>query len=300
MAKHGRGLICLALDPRALRRARPRPDGGQERVALPDGVHRVDRGPRGRDHRHLRARPRAHDPGGDRPAVDAAATSSSPATSSRSRRRPAACSSAPARPRRPSTWRAWPASTPAGVICEIMNDDGTMARVPDLERYCARARPEDGHGRRPDRVPPPPRQAGRARGRGPAAHRSSATSTSVGYRSLVDEQAPRGAWSRARSTARTTCSCACTPSASPATSSTRCAATAASSSSGAGADRGGGPGRAALPRPGGARHRPAEQAAGLQAPGAGPRHGGRQRRARACPPTCATTASARRSWSTSA
>ena len=28
--------------------------------------------------------------------------------------------------------------TPAGVICEIMNDDGTMARVPDLKGYCAR------------------------------------------------------------------------------------------------------------------------------------------------------------------
>jgi 3,4-dihydroxy 2-butanone 4-phosphate synthase/GTP cyclohydrolase II len=27
---------------------------------------------------------------------------------------------------------------PAGVICEIMNDDGTMARVPDLEPYCVR------------------------------------------------------------------------------------------------------------------------------------------------------------------
>jgi len=27
---------------------------------------------------------------------------------------------------------------PAGVICEIMNDDGTMARVPDLIPYCAR------------------------------------------------------------------------------------------------------------------------------------------------------------------
>jgi 3,4-dihydroxy 2-butanone 4-phosphate synthase/GTP cyclohydrolase II len=27
---------------------------------------------------------------------------------------------------------------PAGVICEVMNDDGTMARVPDLARYCAR------------------------------------------------------------------------------------------------------------------------------------------------------------------
>jgi 3,4-dihydroxy 2-butanone 4-phosphate synthase/GTP cyclohydrolase II len=27
---------------------------------------------------------------------------------------------------------------PAGVICEVMNDDGTMARIPDLEAYCAR------------------------------------------------------------------------------------------------------------------------------------------------------------------
>jgi len=27
---------------------------------------------------------------------------------------------------------------PAGVICEIMNEDGTMARVPDLVKYCAR------------------------------------------------------------------------------------------------------------------------------------------------------------------
>ncbi len=27
---------------------------------------------------------------------------------------------------------------PLGVICEIMNDDGTMARVPDLEKFCHR------------------------------------------------------------------------------------------------------------------------------------------------------------------
>jgi 3,4-dihydroxy 2-butanone 4-phosphate synthase / GTP cyclohydrolase II len=27
---------------------------------------------------------------------------------------------------------------PAGVLCEIMNDDGTMARVPDLKEFCAR------------------------------------------------------------------------------------------------------------------------------------------------------------------
>ncbi|HEV8153314.1 MAG TPA: bifunctional 3,4-dihydroxy-2-butanone-4-phosphate synthase/GTP cyclohydrolase II [Solirubrobacteraceae bacterium] len=29
---------------------------------------------------------------------------------------------------------------PAGVICEIMNDDGTMARIPDLVGYCGRHR----------------------------------------------------------------------------------------------------------------------------------------------------------------
>jgi 3,4-dihydroxy 2-butanone 4-phosphate synthase / GTP cyclohydrolase II len=29
---------------------------------------------------------------------------------------------------------------PAGVICEIMNDDGTMARVPDLIHFCKRHR----------------------------------------------------------------------------------------------------------------------------------------------------------------
>jgi 3,4-dihydroxy 2-butanone 4-phosphate synthase/GTP cyclohydrolase II len=28
--------------------------------------------------------------------------------------------------------------TPAGVICEIMNDDGTMARVGDLTKFCVR------------------------------------------------------------------------------------------------------------------------------------------------------------------
>ncbi|HZR92934.1 MAG TPA: bifunctional 3,4-dihydroxy-2-butanone-4-phosphate synthase/GTP cyclohydrolase II [Gaiellaceae bacterium] len=27
---------------------------------------------------------------------------------------------------------------PAGVVCEVMNDDGTMARVPDLARFCRR------------------------------------------------------------------------------------------------------------------------------------------------------------------
>ena len=57
---------------------------------------------------------------------------------------------------------------PAGVVCEIMNDDGTMARVPDLDRLLRAARAEDGHRRRSHRVPAPPGEARRARRLGAA------------------------------------------------------------------------------------------------------------------------------------
>ncbi len=51
---------------------------------------------------------------------------------------------------------------PAGVICEVMNEDGTMARVPDLIRVLRAARAEDDHRRRPDRLPATDREADRA------------------------------------------------------------------------------------------------------------------------------------------
>ena len=51
---------------------------------------------------------------------------------------------------------------PAGVICEIMNEDGTMARVARPRRLRRGARPEDDHRRRPDRLPAAHREAGRA------------------------------------------------------------------------------------------------------------------------------------------
>ena len=54
---------------------------------------------------------------------------------------------------------------PAGVICEIMNDDGTMARVAGPRRLLRAARAEDDHRRRPRRLPAPARQARRARRR---------------------------------------------------------------------------------------------------------------------------------------
>ena len=58
--------------------------------------------------------------------------------------------------------------TPAAVICEIMNDDGAMARLPDLMTFARAARAEDRHDRRPDPLPQPHREAGRAHRRAPA------------------------------------------------------------------------------------------------------------------------------------
>ena len=113
MATHGRGLICLSLTRRARRRARPAADGAattapatrppspsriEAREGVTTGISAADR---------ARTIAVAIDPD-----QDAATTSSRPATSSRSSPATAACWSAPATPRRRSTSRAWPASTP--------------------------------------------------------------------------------------------------------------------------------------------------------------------------------------------
>ena len=105
-------------------------------------VHRQRRLPPRHHHRHLRRRPRRHHPGARRPGhparrpgpprphLPAAATAR------------AACSSGPATPRPPSTWPAWPACYPAGVLCEIVNEDeDDMARAAR-----AGARSADEHG----------------------------------------------------------------------------------------------------------------------------------------------------------
>ena len=212
MAREGRGLICLALTPErcdelgldlmAAKNESPFETAFTVSVEAREGVTTGISA----------ARPRAHDRRWRSTRPPRRATSSSPATCSRSRPSRAACWSAPARPRPRSTSRGSPGLNPAGVICEIMNDDGTMARVADLERYCAPARAQDDHGRRPDRVPAPPRQARRARRRDAAADRL----RRVHRRRLPlarRRQAPRrDGQGRGRRRGRT-CSCACTPSA---------------------------------------------------------------------------------------
>ena len=111
MAREGRGLICLALTPErcdelGLDLMAAKNESAFEtaftvsieaREGVTTGISAADR-----------ARTIA---GGRSTRSPRRATSSSPATSSRSRPSPAACSSAPARPRRRSTSRGSPAST---------------------------------------------------------------------------------------------------------------------------------------------------------------------------------------------
>ena len=187
---------------------------------------------------------------------------------------------------------------PSGVICEVMNDDGTMARVPDLERYCA---PHDlkmitvadliAYRRRNDKLIERVVETRLPTGFGDF--------NVVGFRSLVDDKhhvamvkgevaGEDDVLVRVHSECLTgdvfhSLRCDCGQQLEDALLRIEQE----------------GRGRAALPAPGGPRHRPAEQAAGLQAAGGGPGHGRRQPASSACPPTCATTASAPRSSSTS-
>ena len=266
---------------------------------LRDRVHGLGRGARGRHDRHLGARPRAHDPGRDRPAQRARRTSSSPGHIFPLKAKAGGVLERTGQTEAAVDLARLAGLNPAGVICEIMNDDGTMARVPGPRALLRAARPEDDHGRRPDRVPAPHEKLVER-----VVEAQLPTEFGdfdvVGFRSLVDDKhhvaLVKGEVDGAASDVLVRVHSECLTG--DVFHSLRCDC-GQQLERRAGADRGGGPRRAALPRPGGPRHRPAEQAARLQAAGGGARHGRRQPRARACPPTCATTASARRSWSTS-
>ena len=97
---------------------------------------------------------------------------------------------------------------PAGVICEIMNDDGTMARVPELTRVREAAQAADDHDRRSDPVPDAHRGARPARA-------AAALPTEYGefrviaYESVIDRETHVALVKGTSATART-CWSACT------------------------------------------------------------------------------------------
>ena len=131
MARHGRGLICLALTKDRADTLGLAADGQQQPQPQRDGLHRLDRGQGGHLHRDQRRRPRAN---GRR----------------RDRRDPRTGRARLARPCLPAGRQAGrdlvraghteagvdisrlAGLNPSAVICEIMRDDGSMARLDDL------------------------------------------------------------------------------------------------------------------------------------------------------------------------
>ena len=137
MAKEGRGLICLALTDERCDELGLDLMAAKNESAFETAFTVSIEAPRRRDHRDLGGRPGAHDPGRDRPEP-----------SPRDLVQPGhvfplKAKSGGVLERVGQTEAAIDLARlagliPAGVICEIMNDDGTMARVPDLEPYCRR------------------------------------------------------------------------------------------------------------------------------------------------------------------
>ena len=138
MATHARGLICLCLTderceelglpPMAQRNEAPLGTAFTVSVEAREGVTTGISA----------ARPRAHDPGRDRSRVDARTTSSSPAMSFPLRARDGGVLVRAGQTEAAVDLARLAGLYSAGVVCEIMNEDGTMARVPDLVPYCER------------------------------------------------------------------------------------------------------------------------------------------------------------------
>src|SRR5438128_1598101 len=136
MATHGRGLICLAMTGERLDELNlapmvsdnTAPHGTAFTVSIDLIGHGVTTGISARDRaRTIRA------------AVDA---SSTPADFARPghifplRARPGGVLERRGQTEAAADLAGLAGLYPAGVICEIVNDDGTMARVPDLIRFC--------------------------------------------------------------------------------------------------------------------------------------------------------------------
>ena len=168
MATHARGLICLALTPQRCDELGLDLMAAKNESPLETAFTVTIEAARGGHHRHLRPGPRPHRPGRDRPARRARGPAPArprlPAQGARGRRarahRPHRGQRRPRPPRRPDPGR--------GDLRdhERRRHHGPRPGPGPLLRA---ARAEDGHGRRPDRLPAHHREAGRAHRRDPAA-----------------------------------------------------------------------------------------------------------------------------------
>jgi 3,4-dihydroxy 2-butanone 4-phosphate synthase/GTP cyclohydrolase II len=137
MATHGRGLICLSMTSDADRAAGPAADVDEQFLAPRDGLHDVHRGAGGCDDGHFRRRPGAHGAGGDR-RLQGRADIATPGHVFPLRARDGGVLVRAGHTEAAVDISRLAGLNPSGVICEIMNEDGSMARLPDLIAFAQR------------------------------------------------------------------------------------------------------------------------------------------------------------------
>ncbi len=135
MAKHGRGLICLALTKQRVDQLglelMSRNNGTRHETAFTTSIEAK----RGRHHRHFGRRPGSDRLGGDRRLEGARGHRAPPATSSRSSPSDGGVLIRAGHTEAAVDVARLAGLNPSGVICEIMREDGTMARMDDLVAF---------------------------------------------------------------------------------------------------------------------------------------------------------------------
>ena len=163
MAKYGRGLICVPMTGERL-------DELEIRMMVADNTApmgtaftvTVDARAR-RDHRDLRLRPRRHHPHPRRSHHAAATTSRAPGHIFPLRAMPGGVLRRAGHTEAAVDLARLAGCYPAGVICEVLDEDGGMARVPQLVDVAQTPRPQDHHDQGPHRVPRAQGEAGAPR-----------------------------------------------------------------------------------------------------------------------------------------
>ena len=135
MARYGRGLICLSMTPERLDELEI-PLMVSQNTSRFETAFCVPIDAKGRTtHRHLGRRSRRDGAGGDRSGDAAVGSGAARPHVPAARARRAACMVRAGQTEAAVDLARIAGLYPAGVICEIMNEDGTMARVPQLTKF---------------------------------------------------------------------------------------------------------------------------------------------------------------------
>ena len=138
MVREGRGLVCLPLTQAHCRQLGLEADGRSQHLAAPHELHRLDRSGGRRHDRHLGVRPRAHDPHGRERPTPRPDDIVQPGHIFPLAAQPGGVLARAGHTEAAVDLAALAGLAPAGVLVEILSDDGTMARRPELEAFAAK------------------------------------------------------------------------------------------------------------------------------------------------------------------